>query len=198
MTSSSSINPPTANLPTDSYQPKTTANQYRPSVPISVYRELAAELQTKQSMVESLKAQNQQLVKQNQQLRQEAEKVVRSAVHLQQVVASLESASGVEGHRKKSVMPPETRRVPPPPPRSVPTTPGREFAASTQRPEATSPAYGNTLLIEEEDSRYRRTSHSDASSDVNGWLLVMAILMIVLTAFAGGFLVRRIMLNNSR
>ena len=50
----------------------------RPSVPLSVYRELVKELQATQARAESLEAQNQQLVKSNRQLRQEIEGVVRS------------------------------------------------------------------------------------------------------------------------
>ena len=43
----------------------------RPSVPLSVYRELVKELQATQARVEFLEAQNQQLVKSNRQLRQD-------------------------------------------------------------------------------------------------------------------------------
>ncbi|NET39889.1 MAG: hypothetical protein F6K19_49375 [Cyanothece sp. SIO1E1] len=60
-------------------------NSYAPAVPISVYRELAEELQATKSMLESVNGQNQQLAKQNQQLRQEIEKVVQSALQLRQM-----------------------------------------------------------------------------------------------------------------
>ena len=43
----------------------------RPSVPLSVYRELVKELQATQARVAFLEAQNQQLVKSNRQLRQD-------------------------------------------------------------------------------------------------------------------------------
>ncbi|MFM7713139.1 MAG: hypothetical protein ACKO7A_10560 [Microcystis sp.] len=43
----------------------------RPSVPLSVDRELVKELSAPQARVESLEAQNQQLVKSNRQLRQD-------------------------------------------------------------------------------------------------------------------------------
>src|ERR671932_193136 len=113
MNSNSRNNHSMQNPPTDRYTPPTPANKYSPSVPISVYRELAAELQTAQAMLDSLKAQNQQLVKQNQQLRQEVEKVVQSAQHLQQIVASFGSVGGIEVPRSRPVMQSEPRPVAP-------------------------------------------------------------------------------------
>jgi hypothetical protein len=172
------------NPPTDRYKPPTSTSKYSPSVPISVYRELAAELQAAQTMVDSLKAQNQQLVKQNQQLRQEVEKVVQSAQHLQQIVYSLGTVSGVEVPQPRPVMQPEPRPVAPPPP-------------PPPQPEPPYSPYGETLVIEQEETRSRRTSVSEGISDVSGWLLVVAILLIVLTAFGTGFLIVKPLLNNN-
>jgi hypothetical protein len=53
------------------------------------------------------------------------------------------------------------------------------------------------VVIEQEEPRPRRTSHSEGLSDINGWFLVVAILGIVLTAFGAGFWVVRPLLNNS-
>ncbi|RZM76070.1 hypothetical protein [Leptolyngbya iicbica] len=55
---------------------------YAPSVPISVYRELAAELKTTQSTLDALTQQNQQLLRQNQLLRTEIHRFVQSAEQL--------------------------------------------------------------------------------------------------------------------
>ncbi|WP_448562478.1 hypothetical protein, partial [Trichothermofontia sp.] len=63
------------------------------SVPITVYRELATELQMTQAQVDSLSLQNQQLTEQNQQLRQEISRIVQSALQLQQIVDSFQPAS---------------------------------------------------------------------------------------------------------
>lgn len=57
-----------------------------PSVPISVYKELAAELQATRAMIESLNTRNQQLAHQNQMIRQEVERVVQASFNLQQIV----------------------------------------------------------------------------------------------------------------
>src|SRR5919202_1590578 len=169
--------------PTNRHSQK-PSNPYSPSVPISVYKELAAELQEAREMVQSLKSQNQQLVKQNQQLRQQVEKVVQSAQHLQQIVASFGSVSEAEVPRPQS---------PPPRAASIP----EEFAPPPHNPEPVPPPYTETLVIEQEDSRAHRSPSSEGLSDVSGWMLLVAILLIVLTAFGTGFLIVRPLLNNN-
>ena len=181
--------------PTDRYNQK-PSNPYSPSVPISVYRELAAELQESRDIVESLKSQNHQLVKQNQQLRQQVEKVVQSAQHLQQIVASFGSVSDTEVPRPQPTMPPEPRFVAPPPPPPRAASIPEEFVPPPQNPEPVPPPYTETLVIEQEE-RPRRTPPSEGLSDVSGWMLLVAILLIVLTAFGLGFLIVRPLLNNS-
>src|ERR687886_3054711 len=182
--------------PTDRYNQK-PSNPYSPSVPISVYRELAAELQESRDIVESLKSQNQQLVKQNQQLRQQVEKVVQSAQHLQQIVASFGSVSDAEVPRPQPTMPPEPRFVAPPPPPPRAASIPEEFAPPPHNPEPVPPPYTETLVIEQEDSRSHRSPSSEGLSDVSGWMLLVAILLIVLTAFGTGFLIVRPLLNNN-
>src|ERR671932_685151 len=182
--------------PTDRYNQK-PSNPYSPSVPISVYRELAAELQESRDIVESLKSQNQQLVKQNQQLRQQVEKVVQSAQHLQQIVASFGSVSDAEVPRPQPTIPPEPPFVAPPPPHPRAASIPEEFVPPPQNPEPVPPPpYRETLVIEQEE-RPRRTPPSEGLSDVSGWMLLVAILLIVLTAFGLGFLIVRPLLNNS-
>ncbi|WP_017297514.1 hypothetical protein [Nodosilinea nodulosa] len=73
-------------------------NRQAPSVPISVYRELATELRATQGMVDSLTQQNQQLNQQNQVLRQEMIRFADSAARLKQAIEAsqpqpLEAAS---------------------------------------------------------------------------------------------------------
>lgn len=187
------------NPPTDRYASSTSSNAYCPSVPISVYRELAAELQAAQAKLDSLTAQNQQLVKQNQQLRQEVEKVVQSAQHLQQVIASFGMTARVEMPSQQSVMQPEPRPMTPPPPRPPTSASPEDFPPpppKTKLEPPTSP-YSGTYVIEQEESRSRRTSPGEGLPGVNGWLLAVAILLIVLTAFGTGFLIVRPLLNNN-
>lgn len=182
--------------PTDRYSQQ-RGNTYQPSVPISVYRELAAELQAAQATVESLTSQNQQLVKQNQQLRQQVEKVVQSAQHLQQIVATFGPTGEKEMPRSQFTVPPAPRPVPPPPPRAASIPEDIEFVPPPSSPEPDSSPYTETVVIEQEDTRSRRTSPSEGFSDVSGWMLIVAILLIVLTAFGTGFLIVRPLLNNN-
>jgi hypothetical protein len=86
-----------------------------PSVPISVYRELATELKATQALVESLTQQNQQLGQQNVYLRQEMLKFAESAAHLKQVVgvhaadpSDLAQAQPTYGLQPIAVEPPRT------------------------------------------------------------------------------------------
>ncbi|MER3494159.1 MAG: hypothetical protein C4323_18820 [Mastigocladus sp. ERB_26_2] len=67
-------------------RPSTTTQNYSPSVPLSVYRDLAAELQAAQAKINALTAQNQQIVQENQILRQEIAKTVQSVLHLQNLL----------------------------------------------------------------------------------------------------------------
>ncbi|MEW5860012.1 MAG: hypothetical protein AB1861_21930, partial [Cyanobacteriota bacterium] len=150
------------------------------------------ELQAAQAMLDSLNSQNQQLAKENQQLRQEIEKVVQSALHAQQVVTSFPSGGRVE--------------VPPPPIEpEIRTAPG---ASTPKRRPPQPPAlkaepalltdFSESLVIEQEEGRYRRPTKPERSADVSGWWLIIVIFLIVATAFGTGFLIVRPLLNNSR
>lgn len=69
------------------------ATQPTPAVPISVYRELAAELQATQTMLDSLHAQNRHLRKANQQMQFELDHIIESAHKMQQISAPSPSAA---------------------------------------------------------------------------------------------------------
>lgn len=74
-------------------------NRQAPSVPISVYRELATELRATQAMVDSLNQQNQHLSQQNQVLRQEMSRFADSAARLKQAIEVSQPTDGVNGGR---------------------------------------------------------------------------------------------------
>jgi TolA-binding protein len=76
-----------------------------PSVPISVYRELATELKATQAMVESLTHQNQQLTEQNQMLRQEMLHFADSADRLRQAVGYRQPQVSPDGANPHEFMP---------------------------------------------------------------------------------------------
>lgn len=192
MMSNPSTRSPMQNAYISEQTPQSPMNTYRPSVPISVYKELSAELQAAQAMLDSLNSQNQQLAKENQQLRQEIEKVVQSALHAQQVVTSFPSGSRVE--------------VPPPPIepeiRTAPNALTPKRRPPQPPPLKAEPALltdsSESLVIEQEEGRYRRPTKPERSADVSGWWLIIVIFLIVATAFGTGFLIVRPLLNNSR
>lgn len=62
----------------------TAPTNYAPSVPMSVYRELAAELRANKAVIDSLNSRNQQLAEQNQFLKQEIHNVVQATLNLGQ------------------------------------------------------------------------------------------------------------------
>jgi hypothetical protein len=200
MTLNSQFNPVMQNPSTERYSVPTATNKYSASIPISVYRELAAELQSAQMTIDALKSKNQQLIKQNDQLQQQVEKVVHSAQHLQQIVSSFSGTvapNHVEVPRAKPMMPPPPRPVAPPPPHHE-DLPLVDFPESFSDEVDFSP-YSETVVIEQEDTRIRRpVVRSESGTEVNGWMLIIAILLIVLTAFGTGFLIVRPLLNSNK
>jgi hypothetical protein len=179
--------------PTAPGQPPASGNGYAPSVPISVYRELAAELQATKTLLDSLNTQNQQLTHQNQQLRQEVERVVQSALNMRQVADSFQ---------------PNNLNTPQPHPEFVaePSRPAR--APQRQpRPESNVPKpkpvdsqiLSDALFTEEPEIRHRPQSRpAEAPKEMGGLWLILIILAIVITAFGAGFLVVRPLLPSSR
>jgi len=142
-----------------------------PSVPISLYREIASELQSTQNTLRSLKTQNQELTQRNQQLRLEIERVVQSALHLRQVAEPswgnvpqgnselpFTSAGLNVGDRVET-------SVIPPAPMVEPTF--TEQAATPVQPK------------------------SEPTAEISTWWLILIICMIVITAFGTGFLIVR-------
>lgn len=174
-------------------RPATPNNAYCPSVPISVYRELSAELQAAQAMLEVLNNQNQQLLQQNQQFRQEIDKVVQSTQNLQQMTTGLSPANGGASLGTNSL-----------PKMNPPSSVVSRVAGS---PEVNAPrqSFGlpimpsiapEDLVLEQEEGRNRRLSTSK-TADVNGWILLFAIFLIIVTAFGTSFLIIRPLFGGS-
>ena len=178
------------------------SNTYSPSVPISLYREVTAELQAAQAMLDSLKTHNQQLVQQNQQLRREVETVVQVSQQLQQVVNSAQTVTQTGMPQMPSVKfnfsvepePPvpvtsRTNSTIPQPPQTV------AFPFPLPEAEPTAPRMPDTLpqksFTEVPETPYRVRSQPKKASDLNGLWLMIAIFLIVISAFGAGYLVVR-------
>lgn len=184
---------------TSGHNTPTATQTYSPSVPLSVYRELAAQLQTAEARLNSLKAQNQQLAKQNQHLRQEIEKAV---FHLDEIADSAEVDKRTYTYHPTSY----SRSEP-----SLPVSEPRSMHRSSRPPtavqsavEAPSPfptreagsVLSEKVFTEQEEGRYRRRGQPETASEVSGWLLAIAILLIVATAFGSGYLIVRPLLQS--
>ncbi len=169
--------------------PIATTEAYSPSVPLSVYRELAAELQDSQARIDELVTQNKQQAQENQILRQEITKVVQSFLRLQKLVDSHTTANLNQDPHSYPDSIRETRR---------PATEARRHFTRVQGPrspvipwsdEIKSPM-PETFFSEEQEVQYYPPSEPEAT-DVSGWRLVITILLIILMGFGAGFLIVR-------
>ena len=181
----------------------TNNNGYAPSIPISLYREVTAELQGTKSQLESVQAHNQQLVQQNQQLRREIEKLIRAAMQLQQTASSAQAASLVTVPQMPSIQPKTQPQWEPP--AYVPTPPSDDASAPESAPEAvrTSPSLPSTepetpptdfpehLFTELPDESRDRPIQSRQAPDIGGAWLMVAIFLIVVAFFSAGYWVVR-------
>lgn len=151
-------------------------------VPLSVYRELAAELQAKEALLNSLNTQNQQLAAQNQQLRQEIAIAVQSVLHLSQFADATKAVNSTT-----STFPHIAQE---PPPQLAPRPTYRRVAGKLPLAVKKNSSASGKLLIEQQPSQYRRYPQSEIR-EVKGWWLVLTIVLIMLTAFSAGFLIVR-------
>ena len=156
-------------------------NRYSPSVPLSVYRELAAELQAAAAMLNSLNAQNQQLAKQNQQLSKEIEQVFGYVMHLQRVVDATVDREVDVYHPNQQSKTKSSRTISSP--RSMSSGSNRGMKKNK---------FGQVELVQD---GYRRRSQPDGS-EIGGGRLAIAILLVIFTAFGAGYFLVRPLLSN--
>lgn len=142
---------------------------YAPSVPLSVYKELATELQASKALSEALNAQNQQLLRQNNQLQQELDKAIESVLYWRQINKA--------PNRPFSETQAVNRNSPPSPAGSLPFLPKEAKAAFPE-------------ITEQEQGRYRRYP-PERVADISGWSLAIALVLIMVTAFGAGYLMMR-------
>ncbi|MEH1870536.1 cell division protein ZapB [Nostoc sp.] len=181
--------------------PTPTTQAYPPSVPLSVYRELSTELQAAQAKLHALTTKNQQLAQENQLLRQEITKVLESFSYLQKLVDSHATPSyhqvpQASGEVKNAAMPvtqarprQQVSRSHPPVIPKTPPEKSRRQDFSTPVMEMNFPI-SEPVYIEEQQVSYYSTTEPNAKG-LNGWWLIITILLIMLTAFSAGYFVVR-------
>ncbi|MCC5660532.1 hypothetical protein LC608_26845 [Nostoc sp. XA010] len=181
--------------------PTPTTQASPPSVPLSVYRELSTELQATQAKLHALTTKNQQLAQENQLLRQEITKVVESFSHLQKFVDS-HTAPGYHqvpqgSNDKNAVKVPLTQARPPQQvSRSHPPVTSKTPPKKSRRQDFSTPVMEmnfpipEPVYIQEQQVSYYSATEPDAK-ELNGWWLIITILLIMLTAFSAGYFVVR-------
>jgi hypothetical protein len=195
------------------------ANAYTPSVPMSVYRELAAELQATKAMADALNNQNQSLAKQNQILRQEIHQVVQAALQLGQYAGVAYPAVAHEEPSFPTTYPangsnsyPSTHPVesanlfsaaaPVNPAQqrtghSIPAQPGVKKLDSKERGSNLSGlSFVPKFFTEQMGEKQRHGFGPESSKEMSSLWLITSIMLIILTAFGAGFLIMRPLLSD--
>jgi hypothetical protein len=140
------------------------------AVPISVYKELAAELQATRAMIESLNNRNQQLIQQNQMIRQEVERVVQASFNLQQIV---DFTTPPEHGLNQTIADLSAHSN-----RDLERSPQNHLSTESDRP------LSNELFTEEPS---RPQSIQKESKTLGNMGILLTVLIVVLTAFGLGF-----------
>jgi isoleucyl-tRNA synthetase len=193
---------------------------YPPSVPLYVYRELTAELQTIQSKLDVVTNHNQKLAQENQQLRQEITKVIESCLELQKLVDASAPSSPVAPQSHQEVK--SLTQLQPPPSNNHEVTytnkPKVTTAPPRQETKQKKAAIKNThsqnhhqgvavsatninatgsqkVFIEEKKVRSSRPNISKAK-ELSGWHLLISIVLIMITGFAAGYVIVRPLFQN--
>lgn len=172
-------------------KPSPPSNQtYSPSVPISLYREVVAELQAAKAKLDALDQENQELNQQNEQLRHEIDNVVQAAIQIQQVVDSFSPMElGQMPYQEASPTPMSdgpngSNEVAPAVPFASP------FAMMGEPGEM--PGHSEPLFTEEKETRNRRgVPRLKRASNLERLGFALTIALIVIGAFGLGYFVVR-------
>lgn len=177
------------------------------SVPISLYKEVTAELQNNQQIMATLQAQNQELFQQNQLLRRELERIILLSMQLQQAVNMVETITqnpvvSQPNHHQAGIIPPQLVRE-----KNIENLPrplAENFADEPTPPvnlpfiQERSALPEKQLLTEEKRPYIAREMQPRLPKEVKGTWLIIMIFLIVFAAFGTGYFVVRPMLKPTR
>ena len=179
-----------------------TGQSASPAVPLSVYRELAAELQATQTMLDSLNAQNRQLRKSNQHMQLELDQIIESAQKMQQISAPAHQATQQQVAQELQAQPKGQHK--PRGGRSKSARSGRPTQALSSHSPAPQPPVSdrevavqalNKMLTKREP--HSRPKLSGDRGELSTWWLMAMVLFIIITAFGTGFMLVRPLLNGA-
>ena len=173
-------------------------NHYFPSVPLSIYRDLAAELQTTQGKLEALIIKNHQITQENHLLRQEIDKVIRLGFQLQQQINTPQqnkSSNNSENFSRQRQEKPSPQKSPKPPTKKLqnfPTSSPQQYDYSSY---FVSPIIEKTALSSQplivEDKKLSNYSNSSKNHTISNWRLFFCVLLIVIAGFSAGYIIVR-------
>ena len=166
---------------------------YSPSVPVSVYRELAAELQATKAMVDSLSAQNNHLNHQNQLLRQNIHQMVQVALQLGHHAGVAHPAEAEMTFSTPTAAPHTYVPAEPSAPQAMVQQSAPEPPAPPQRSRKSELA---KIFTEQSGENRRYSLESSASGSLSTLWLIASIAIIILTAFGAGFLIMRPLISD--
>ena len=149
------------------------ANKNTPTVPMSVYRELAGELQTYKNQINDLKEENRQLNQENQSLRSEIRNLMQAVKKLENTLNYWEE----KPHYPSWKTPVDNQ----------------ESETNYEFPEL----HKEKWLSHQEETNHKITKDEE-NSEINGWLVAAIIVMIVFTFSGIGFMVARPLLNSDQ
>jgi hypothetical protein len=164
----------------------TSPNNPSPSVPLSVYRELAAELQATQALLDSLHAQNQQLSRQNQQLAIENQQLHLEITNVVESVGHMRQVAGSFAVGKLGGMPKESAVQPP----AHSAQMRRNWEESIPLP-SMSQSFAAPKTISEQPMSPMRIYDRVSDDDIDKkWLIGIAVLIIIIAFGTGYWIVR--------
>jgi hypothetical protein len=166
-------------------------NNFRPSVPIYLYRQLVKELEDTKVNLEILKSQNQALVAQNKDLQEEVANIFHSVQNLQTILNHKDSPLELD---QKSKLRSAEKRI------TIKTEQGfstillsKDLPATESSPlKSDSPKH----ILEVDSHKSLSGENSAQNREINSlWLMIMVI-FIFLTCFLGSILLVSSLLNN--
>lgn len=160
---------------------QTSQSGYQASVPVTVYRELAAELQTAQAKLSFFQLQNEQLTKQNQMLLQEFEAIAQATDRVQSILTQSNLPESklsevLAGIRASSqINPAPSRSNPQPQGRPPAAKPPRADKPATQTSPRKAAVQQTTNAIQEAISRARQLATDSTPQTTNEPILGEAL-----------------------
>jgi cobalamin biosynthesis Mg chelatase CobN len=191
------------------------ASYSSPSVPISVYKQLAGELNVTKNQIAALKSENQQLRSNNQKLQNQVLQVIQAGEHLKQMVnrydfgaESYQIAPPEQAAPPKEIAPvfpvpqlpestPQPQQIAPATPAKIPSQKKKSNSPQRQATPTQSPKSAKPVQVKTVDPASRPNTTEEAEGGVNGWIIFIAAIAIVCTAFGAGYMVVLPLLNNN-